>query len=172
MVKDRSRVIQTLKTQLSSLVNPDALSTLSAGDTIPSVILRTVEDSLFYLTRSVVEKGRVIVLVSTTCPACEQSMVFMKDIVSRSRRGGFDSFFISVHAKERTEIFRERHDIESLVLVGSDSLSRSRLKANVVPQIILVGPQGVIRFNWVGIIDSVKYVAVIDSLQIEKEMSL
>jgi hypothetical protein len=153
-----------LKSQIESIVRPRDV--LKRGDLLTAIEVRTLEDSTVEIHPSPSNRGNLCVILSTTCPACEVSIPFMKGVVRYAQESGFEAMFISIHARERTRAFADRHGIESSIYVGADSLTRVKLKANAVPQTILTSSKGIVRYNWVGLIDSLKQREILDSLRL------
>jgi peroxiredoxin len=158
-----------LKNQMESMVQPRDV--LKRGDTLAVIEVRTLEDSIYQVVPRTDSAGRLFVLLSTTCPACERSIPMLKDIVRHAQVNGFDVLFVSIHDRVKTVAFIEKHGLALPIYIAADSLSKAQLKANAVPQTLLVSPNGIVWNNWVGLIDSVKQIEIVDSLHAKMRLN-
>lgn len=152
-----------LKQELEKILHPQKVDMLNTGDSLATTEVHTLEDSVYFV-KSVSSKGKLLVLVSTSCPYCEKSLPLLEDILGHANERGFESILVSIHDVKRTREFVRRHRINSVICVAADSLSVSNFKANAVPQTIMVSPSGIVWNNWIGLIDSLKWTEIIDSI--------
>jgi len=120
------------------------------GQPAPEVSLRLLDGTPFKLSES---KGKIVVLDfwATWCAPCMQTMPLVEKAVAE-----FDPDqvqLLSINLQESVEQIRpvlERKDLNLTVALDIDGVAASRYEAKAIPQLVVVGKDGLIKSLYVG----------------------
>ncbi len=130
----------------------DASSAASplVGKTAPEVALDLLDGTPFILSA---EKGKVVVLDfwATWCAPCMQTMPLVEKAIKQ-----FDPEtvkLVSVNLQESPQQIRpvlERYNLDVTVAMDTDGVAAARYDAKAIPQLVIVGQDGVVKQLYVG----------------------
>lgn len=120
------------------------------GKPAPEVKLAQLDGSQFRLSDC---KGQIVVLDfwATWCAPCMQTMPLVEAAIE-----GYDPErvrLVSINLEEPAEQIRsvlERHDMNVNVALDQDGVAAQRYEARAIPQLVIVGPDGVVERLFVG----------------------
>ena len=120
------------------------------GKPAPEVKLAQLDGSQFRLSEC---KGQIVVLDfwATWCAPCMQTMPLVEEAI-----GEYDPErvrLVSINLEEPAEQIRsvlERHDMNVTVALDQDGVAAQRYEARAIPQLVIVGPDGVVERLFVG----------------------
>ena len=120
------------------------------GKPAPEVKLAQLDGSQFRLSDC---KGQIVVLDfwATWCAPCMQTMPLVEAAIE-----GYDPErvrLVSINLEEPADQIRavlERHDMNVNVALDQDGVAAQRYEARAIPQLVIVGPDGVVERLFVG----------------------
>ncbi len=120
------------------------------GQPAPEVSLRLLDGTPFKLSD---QKGKIVVLDfwATWCAPCMQTMPLVEQAMEQ-----FDSdkvSLVSVNLQESVQQIQpvlERYDLDLTVALDTDGVAAARYEARAIPQLVIVGNDGVVKQLYVG----------------------
>lgn len=128
---------------LAEIRRPGALEDqLGPGDALPDVPLASL-DGADTTTAQLAQRARVVAVLTTTCPFCEQSLAAWDEVARQLDAQGMGFAGISLHSPELTQAYVRDHEIGWPLLV-IDATAKPRLGVRAVPRTLVLGEDGVI----------------------------
>lgn len=115
---------------------------LARGDTLPDVPLQSLEGQVV-TTAELTRQARVVVVLTTTCPFCEQSLSAWDEVARQLEAQEMGFAGISLHSAELTEAYVREHEIAWPLLV-IDAAAKPQLGVRAVPRTLVLREDGVI----------------------------
>ena len=153
--------------KLSGIVRDPAkfFQTLSKDEIVPSFTARDINGNNVSVRYSSGEPHTVIFWFGPSCDYCEGNVAFWKRISGEYRSGKirFLGMFAGnpVEAKE----YVGRHSIEFPVICADDRHIVDSYHGHVLPQTVVINPNGTIRDVWPGVLDENAKEAIIAVLK-------
>jgi peroxiredoxin len=124
--------------------------TLQAGESVPAIRAEDVNGKELGLTYSTTGPFTLVLWFSPTCSSCEDNFGLWKEIFSKSEPDRLRIVgFCSCTAAEGRETVKAQQ-LKFPVLAATDQSIVDLYKGNLLPQTILVAPDGQIKNVWPG----------------------
>lgn len=115
---------------------------LAPGDTLPDVPLVSL-DGRVVTTAELARQARVVAVLNTTCPFCQQSLSAWDEVAQQLEAQEMGFVGISLHSAELTEAYVRDHKIAWPLLV-IDAAAKPQLGVRAVPRTLVLREDGVI----------------------------
>ena len=128
--------------------------TLSADDTVPSIAAYDLEGRDVSLYYGAGEPPSVVFWFAPSCPSCEDNIGFWKEIYAKYRADSVRFLGLCPGLPSEANAFVAEHEIEFPVMCVTDPYIMDAYQGNVLPQTVLISPEGTILAVWPGALDN------------------
>lgn len=129
----------------------EEIPTLEEGETVEPLSLIDLDGKPANVGYDDPERDSLLLIFSPDCPACKENMAGWKVVEQADVEQARKLYFISTAGEERTRQFVEEYALDRPVfLAGADALSG--YKVAYIPTTLLIGPGGVVKRVWVGVL--------------------
>lgn len=125
--------------------------TLEEGETVVPLALADLEGSPARVGYDDPGRDSLLLIFSPDCPACEENMARWKELERTNVPEERQLYYISTTGQERTRRFVDEHGLDGPVFVAAAG-ALAGYKVAYIPTTILVGPGGVVKRVWVGVL--------------------
>lgn len=139
--------------------------TLSEDQVVPSFTAQDIYGNDVSMRYSPTEPHTMLFWFAPTCPSCEDNIVFWKLI--HSEYSSEMLRFLAMYAGNPDEAkeFVAEHDVKFPVICANNRFIVDSYKGHVLPQTMLIAPEGIIDGVWPGVLDGKKQDAIIALLE-------
>ena len=129
------------------------------GMFVPEVPARTTDDREIVLGRG----AQVLYFFTTTCPYCEASAPAVQALADRLREGGSSVELVGVAngPVDETRLYAAEHGFGFPVVALTDVRTLSLYRADIVPTLLVVAPEGRVAYARVGVLDPAVHVTAV-----------
>lgn len=128
---------------LADLRRPgDLQDQIGPGDTLPDVPLVGLDGKEVTMAQ-LARRARVVAVLTTTCPFCEQSLAAWEEVAEQLDALGMGFAGISLHSAELTQAYAREHEIGWPLLV-IDEAAKPHLAVRAVPRTLVLDDDGVV----------------------------
>jgi len=146
----QNRSLKRTVAELSAGQHQGQVPTLEEGETVLPLSLSDLDGQTARVGYDHPGRDSLLLIFSPDCPACKQNMSGWQEIAKHNVAGERDLYFISTAGQARTQQFVAEYGLEGPVLVAqADALTG--YKVAYIPTTLLIGPGGVVKRVWVGV---------------------
>lgn len=127
--------------------------TLTMNDAVPSITAFDIEGNDVSLRYAPDAPASVLFWFAPTCPSCEDNIEFWKDVYASSRSERLRFLGMCAGRPDEVSAFVAEHGIDFPVMCVTDQYIMEAYKGNVLPQTVLISPEGAILGVWPGALD-------------------
>ncbi len=146
--RDLKAAVSSLHQQLSSMRS--AIS-LKEGEVVEPLELPTLTGERVRLAYDDPDRDTILLVFSPDCPACEENLDGWRRLSAAHDPAREALVYVSTAEPEKTREFARDHALPDPVLL-SDAEALTRYKVQEIPATIVVGPGGVVKRVWVGVL--------------------
>jgi len=141
-------VVAALEQQLGVM---RSAASLKAGDVLQPLELPTLSGESMRLAYNDPVRDTILLVFSPDCPACAENLESWSRLQAAHDPDRESLVYVSSAGAEATQAFASDHGLPGPVLV-SGAQSLNGYKVNEIPATIRVGPGGVVKRVWVGVL--------------------
>ena len=152
-----ARQNRQLKTNLSRLQGEmmanrgGEVPSLKIGEVLEPLLLPTLNGEPRRLAYDDPVRNTILLIFSPDCPACQENMSNWKRLQESCDPNRERLFYVSTAEGEKTAEFARDHALPEPVLL-SDHEALTRYNVFSIPTTVVVGPGGVVKRVWVGVL--------------------
>ena len=146
--RDLKAALSSVHQQLSSM---RTASSLKEGEVVEPLELPTLTGERMRLAYDDPDRETILLVFSPDCPACQENLEGWKRLFAAHDPVREELVYVSTAEREKTADFAAAHALRGPVLV-SDAHTMATYKVLEIPATIVVGPGGVVKKVWVGVL--------------------
>ncbi|MDP3980421.1 MAG: TlpA disulfide reductase family protein [Chlamydiota bacterium] len=127
--------------------------TLKPGTKLAAVTLKDTLGAEVNMLPANANKNTLLLVFSTTCPACKQNKPIWKELVESMDKNEWDIYGLSTTDDEKTKEFVAQNDLPYQVLgIQKEKELKQELKISRVPTTIVVDKDQKVIASWIGVL--------------------
>ena len=143
-------ILQNRRLQ-QALTNPRTyFKTLTKDQQVPSFRGTDVNGKEVFITYTPSSPHTILFWFSPGCHACDLNIEFWKGLYEKYQHQNLRFFGLCVSGPEETRKFIKEFGIPFPVIMMSDPILVESYKGNVIPQTLLIDPEGKVKGAWPG----------------------
>ncbi|NIO29256.1 MAG: redoxin domain-containing protein [Candidatus Latescibacteria bacterium] len=139
--------------------------TLTTDQNVPSFAAQDINGNDVSLRYSPTESHTMIFWFAPTCPSCEDNIAFWKLIYTEYSSENLKFLGMYVGNPGEAREFVSENSVEFPVVCATNRYIVDSYKGHVLPQTMLITPEGTIHGVWPGILDEKKQNEIIAALE-------
>jgi len=124
--------------------------TLEKGDIVPSLRAQDINGNEISIRYSEDQPSTLIFWFSPTCASCEENISFWNDLYTGTGSEFYRFLGFCACTPEEARSMTEESELLFPVICATDQYIVDSYRGNVIPQTVLVSPEGKIRNVWPG----------------------
>jgi peroxiredoxin len=139
--------------------------TMSKDETVPPFTAQDINGNELSVSYSGMEPFTMLIWFGPTCSSCENNIPFWKRIYGEfhSERLRFLGMFIGNPSSGRE--LATTHDLEFPIICATQRSIVDLYKGHILPQTMLITPEGAIEGVWPGILNELSEIEIIEALE-------
>ena len=127
--------------------------TLAKDDTVPAIAAYDLDGNDVSLRYSAEAPHSVLFWFAPTCPSCEDNIEFWKQVYVEQKSDRLRFLGMCAGQPDEAAAFVADHEIEFPVMSVTDPYIMEAYQGNMLPQTVLISPEGTILGVWPGALD-------------------